>query len=297
MVHRLGRTGSQYLRQSPAPLRIVAFLGALVLLALPVAGPLHWLDMQQPEVHWGIAVLLTLAASFLLLVGPWLRRIHHIPHPWQRLGWGWRGWWWRGWSQGWALGAVGVAGLYGWQVGLGWGQWQGLTLAIIPLALEGALMATVVGWAEELVFRGWLLFELEVDYAPAIALGINSLLFALAHYIRPWDVILATWPQFIGLLLLGVTLGWARRSPMVGRRGRLLLGGAQAFPAGLHGGLVWGYYLVQVGGLVVTTNRVPPWVTGVEGNPLAGAMGVLLLGAIALIFYRRSRSYQPGLKA
>ena len=135
------------------------------------------------------------------------------------------------------------------------------------------------------------MLELERDYPPAIALVSNGLIFAVAHYIRPWEVILATWPQFLGLLLLGITLVWARRAPGVeGGRGSLSL------PAGLHGGLVWAYYLVQVGNLVRPTGQVPAWVTGIDGNPLAGVMGIVLLGAIAAGLSHRCQGLAAGRK-
>jgi hypothetical protein len=59
---------------------------------------------------------------------------------------------------------------------------------------------------------------------------------------------------------------------------------------GLHGGLVWGYYLVDVADLLDVTGRVPAWVTGVGGNPLAGLLGMTLLGCLAVLLYRWSHS-------
>jgi hypothetical protein len=54
------------------------------------------------------------------------------------------------------------------------------------------------------------------------------------------------------------------------------------FPIGLHGGLVWGYYIINVGELVKYSGQVPDWVTGVNNNPLQGVMGVLLMSVLAL---------------
>jgi fructose-specific phosphotransferase system IIC component len=53
------------------------------------------------------------------------------------------------------------------------------------------------------------------------------------------------------------------------------------FPIGLHGGLVWGYYIINVGELVKYSGLVPDWVTGVNNNPLQGVMGVLLMSVLA----------------
>ena len=44
-------------------------------------------------------------------------------------------------------------------------------------------------------------------------------------------------------------------------------------PIGLHGGLVWGNYIIEVGKLIKYSGAAPQWVTGVNNNPLAGVMG------------------------
>ena len=51
---------------------------------------------------------------------------------------------------------------------------------------------------------------------------------------------------------------------------------------GVHGGLVWGYYIVNVGELVTYSNKVSPWITGVDGNPLAGVTGLVFLAILAV---------------
>jgi membrane protease YdiL (CAAX protease family) len=51
-------------------------------------------------------------------------------------------------------------------------------------------------------------------------------------------------------------------------------------PIGLHAGLVWGYYIVNVGQLIEYSNQVPVWVTGIDGNPIAGVMGLLFLSGL-----------------
>jgi hypothetical protein len=51
---------------------------------------------------------------------------------------------------------------------------------------------------------------------------------------------------------------------------------------GLHAGLVWGYYIINIGELVRYSGSVPDWVTGVNGNPLAGAIGLLFLSVLAV---------------
>jgi hypothetical protein len=56
---------------------------------------------------------------------------------------------------------------------------------------------------------------------------------------------------------------------------------------GLHAGLVGGYYIVNVGQLMQYSGQVPEWVTGIDGNPLAGLMGLGFLSLLAIAMKRR----------
>jgi membrane protease YdiL (CAAX protease family) len=135
------------------------------------------------------------------------------------------------------------------------------------IIFEGLLTGIGVGIAEEIFFRGWLLHELEKDYSPKISLSINALIFAILHFIKPLPEIIRTFPQFPGLLILGIILINAKR------KHRNLLGIA----IGLHSGLVWGYYIFNVGQLIQYYETISPLITGVDNNPLAGVMGILFL--------------------
>jgi hypothetical protein len=50
---------------------------------------------------------------------------------------------------------------------------------------------------------------------------------------------------------------------------------------GLHGGLIWGYYIVNTTHWFKPTGIAPEWVTGIGGNPIAGIVGIAFLMAIA----------------
>jgi uncharacterized protein len=124
---------------------------------------------------------------------------------------------------------------------------------------------------------------LERDYSPRVALWVSSLIFALVHFIKPWEVIQRMWFALPALLFLGVALVWAKRSTRsVKKAQRHLLG----LPIGLHTGLVWGYYVISVGQLVSYNNTVPEWITGIDRNPLSGVLGCVSMGAIALMLRR-----------
>lgn len=144
------------------------------------------------------------------------------------------------------------------------------------VAVEGLFVALGVGLAEELLFRGWLIDELRWNQEAGIALGISSTVYAAVHFIKPWTEILRTLPSFPGLLLLGLTLGWARQACQY-RLGLAI---------GLHAGLVWEYYLIDVTDWIKYTDRVPMWVTGIDQNPLAGLTGVCFLSLLAVTVCR-----------
>ena len=52
---------------------------------------------------------------------------------------------------------------------------------------------------------------------------------------------------------------------------------------GIHGGLVWAYYIINVGGLVKYNQQVPVWVTGIDNNPIAGVMGLIFLSLLLFL--------------
>ncbi len=259
-----------------APVRILLFLFTLALCWAPFAIPIYGIGNRIDPNAAAIAAMSILYIEFLVLLWQWRRRLYGDPTPLkscglqrQRQDVGF-------WLIGVAIALPGLAILFGLQVSLGWAalDWSQFSWRWV---VEGALVGLAIGLAEELLFRGWLLTELEADYSPAIALWSSSLLFAIGHFLRPLAAILATWPQFVGLVILGLTLVWGKRILSSASRG-----GRLSLAIGLHSGLVWSYYVIDVGDLVVSTNRMPAWLTGVGGNPLAGVLGVLCLTLMAI---------------
>lgn len=170
------------------------------------------------------------------------------------------------------IGLLSLLCLFFFEGWLGWLTWRPPTQFLPKVILEGLIVALSIGLAEELLFRGWLVDELQWDYSNTVSLWVSSSLYAVLHFVKPLAEIWRTLPSFPGLLLLGLTLGWARQVS----KGRL------GISIGLHAGLVWGYYVINVGDLVLYSGQVPVWVTGIDRNPLAGSMGLLFLGLIAL---------------
>lgn len=270
-----------------APIRIILFLLTLLGLWLPIAAPMY-LIWGEPV---GVALTILLYCEFLGLIWWWGRKIAKYAHPFRYYGLIFTLKNGRDFLFGLGLGSATLCLFMALQVSLGWLTLQNFNwLAPLPAKLlpaiaiyfvdwqgaivSGLLTSIGVGFAEELLFRGWILSELERDYSPKTALIAASLVFAILHFIKPLDVILATWSQFVGLVILSVALVLARRR-CDGRLGVAI---------GLHGGLVWCYYIVNTTHLLKPTGAVPEWITGLNGNPLAGLMGIIFLSAIAIGF-------------
>lgn len=251
--------------------RLGIFWLILLLLWLPLAAMLILALGLNPATQL-LAVLL-LYSEFVWLIRVWSQRVYGRSRPLKHYGLELSRRNFQELLAGLGLGLMSLFGLFGLQGGLGWLVWQAPMSAFPGIALEGLVVALGIGWAEELLFRGWLLDELEQDYSQLRSQVLGSSLFALLHFLRPLEAILQTWPQFLGLLFLGWALVQARRVA----QGRLGLA------IGLHAGLVWGYYLIDVADLVRISGRVPAWITGVNQNPLAGLLGLLFLGGINLV--------------
>lgn len=263
------------LARLPAPVRLLVFLLVLLLLWLPIAVPIA---LALPDANARtIATMTALFVEFLVWIQLWGRRVHQDARILSTYG--------LVRSQqntlelllGLALGLISLCLMFGVQGGMGWIEWQPAGLSLLKVTLEGLLTGFGTGLAEELVFRGWILDELERDYNPGISLWANSLIFACLHFIKPIPEIIRTFPQFPGLVLLGLALVWAKRST----RHPTCPNGRLGLSIGLHSGLVWGYYIIHVGSLTEYTNQASDWLTGIDQNPLAGAVGLIVLTGIA----------------
>ncbi|WP_138497754.1 CPBP family intramembrane glutamic endopeptidase [Nostoc sp. PA-18-2419] len=268
------------LGECPAPIRLGCFIVTLLLLWLPLAAPIYLL-VHNSNLE-SILTLVLLYIVFIFLLRLWGKHVYQQPQILRRYGLKFTRQNGVDLLHGLATGIINILILFGIEGFLGWLVWQQPKVFLLKVILEGLVVALGIGLAEELLFRGWLLDELQRDYSPPVALWTDAITFATLHFIKPLAVIIQTLPQFPALVLLGLTQVWGKRW----RRGRL------GFPIGLHGGLVWGYYIINVGKLVKYSGQVPDWVTGINNNPLQGVMGVLLMSVLALwIRGRTERSH------
>jgi uncharacterized protein len=252
------------LAKQPAPLRITAFAVILLLIWMPFALPLQ---LFVPDKN--LVSLLTMPWLYLLFLGlllVWGRWVHDRPNLLKDYGMRQPRRWIYDWLGGLGMGYGIVLLIFELQGAIGWTRWVQPSLPVTVLLGQGFIVAALFGWAEELLFRGWLLDEIQRDYSPNLALGISSIIYALLHCLRiaPASV------QLIALTFLGLSLGLAKRIA----RGRLGLS------TGLHSGLVWCYYVLNVGQFFQYTHRVPDWVTGLEHNPLAGLLGIITMAIL-----------------
>ena len=154
-----------------------------------------------------------------------------------------------------------------------WGNWLGMFS--YKVLWNCILLIVGIGFAEELVFRGWLLEELKIQYGFKKAIILQALIFSIAHvgFNLPFWQMLSI---LLGLFLLGILLSLLRI------KDNNSLWGC----AGLHGGLV-GIWFLTNNGLFDISKEAPGWLVGygiANTNPLGGYYGISLL-FFSCIFY------------
>lgn len=173
------------------------------------------------------------------------------------------------------LGVASTFIVFACQLRWGWCTLNKSKIRQLPIAILSIfLVALFVGGVEELVFRGFLFAELQVDYRVWIAAIVSSLIFALLHLV--WER-RETLPQLPGLWLMGMVLVLAR----------FVDGGNLGLPWGLHSGWVWVIATIDTVGAIDYTGNVSELVTGKYNKPLAGVAGIaclLLSGGILYLF-------------
>ncbi len=178
---------------------------------------------------------------------------------------------------GFGLGVLSLSVLFGLQTALGWVTWQPIDgRRLVTVLLPTLLLSLWIGGTEELVFRGFVLTQLEQDYPLGAAAAISSLIFALLHLI--WER-QETVPQLPGLWLMGIVLVLAR----------WVDGGSLGLAWGLHTGWVWAIASLDSVQMINYTGITSEWVTGKNGKPLAGAAGILCLMATGGILWMIDR--------
>ena len=259
-------------------IRLGSFILCLFLPWLPSAALIYFLvDDSNLQT---ILTMVPLAIGFFLFLPVWGKYVHQQKRIFEYYGLEFTRRNGVALLRGLAIGIINILILFSLQGMLGWLVWEKPSVLLLKIVLEGSITGLGVGLAEELFFRGFIYDELQRDYSPSVVLWANSIIFATAHFIKPLPEIIQTSPQFLGLLLLSLACTWAKRSCR----------GGLGLSIGIHGGLVWGYYIINVGNLINYSGSVPTWITGVNNNPLAGVMGLLALTLLTLSMRLSSHS-------
>ena len=147
-----------------------------------------------------------------------------------------------------------------------WGYWIG---KIYPnIFFNGVLLMIGVGFAEELIFRGWLLEEFKNQFGLKNAIISQASVFSIVHIgfdLPFWQMI----SILTGLFLLGILLALIRLKDGLSLWGCI----------GLHGGLV-GLWFLTNNGLLEISEDAPQWLVGPgtsNTNPLGGIFGISLM--------------------
>lgn len=254
--------------------RAIAFFWAWLILWLPIAVPLARFLQWQPGQPLASNQKIGLLAS-LYLLAPAIAwgAIVIEGSSFAECGFVWEPQLFISLVLGLGFGVGGLAVVFAIESAAGWIQWQRQNLGKIgELVLPILALGLWIGGTEELVFRGFLLNELNRDYSLWIAALISSIIFALLHLV--WEQ-KETLPQLPGLAIMGFVLVLAR----------LADGGNLGLAWGLHAGWIWGLTCLESASTIAPTGKGPVWVTGWSEKPLAGAAGLLYLLAMAAILW------------
>ena len=143
--------------------------------------------------------------------------------------------------------------------------------------LNAILLIVGIVFAEEIVFRGWLMEEMVLLFGLRKGIILQSIIFSLAHY-RSDISLLALIPFLSGLFLFGLVLTLRRTIDK----------GSLWGCVGLHGGLVGIWYLID-SGMVVFSIDTPYLLLGPSinmVNPIGSVVGITIL-LITIFFQRR----------
>ncbi|MDC3019491.1 CPBP family intramembrane metalloprotease [Prochlorococcus sp. AH-736-E15] len=141
--------------------------------------------------------------------------------------------------------------------------------------INSIFLLIVIGFAEEIIFRGWLLEELKNQFGLKKAIVAQASIFSIVHLgfdLPFWEMI----SILTGLFLLGILLSLIRLKDKNSLWGCI----------GLHGGLV-GLWFITNNGLLVISKDSPKWLVGpgsINTNPLGGLVGISLIIIFCLIY-------------
>jgi membrane protease YdiL (CAAX protease family) len=259
---------------APSLLRVITFLGSWAIIWLPiiflVSRFINWQPQQSLTPKQKLILLASLYPLAPLMI--WFAtQVEEIS--WVDCGLKWQPSFLISLATGLLIGIVGVGVIFTLESWLGLINWQWENIQrLLALALPILMVGLGVGFIEELVFRGFILYELALDYGYPTAAIVSSVIFALLHLV--WER-QETIPQLPGLWLMGIILAGAR----------LVDGGSIGLAWGLHAGWIWGLSCLDSAELLTYTAKEITWISGVNRQPLAGLGGIFCLVGTGLFLW------------
>ncbi len=150
------------------------------------------------------------------------------------------------------------------------------------ILLNSIVLGLGVGFAEEIIFRGWLLEELKFEYGAEISIALQAIVFSLVHNLSNeifWNIV----GLRLGLILLGLFLSLVR----IREKGSLWN------CIGIHGGLVGIWFFINHG-LIEFKENTPSFLAGPFTqnipNPIGGVSGILILLVLCIFYAIKSKN-------
>ncbi|WP_245152795.1 CPBP family intramembrane glutamic endopeptidase [Prochlorococcus marinus] len=159
-------------------------------------------------------------------------------------------------------------------------SWTGEFSPII--LLNSIALGLGVGFAEEIIFRGWLLEELKFEYSIKISIALQAIVFSFVHNISTeifWNII----GLRLGFILLGIFLSFVR----IRDKGSLWN------CIGIHGGLVGIWFFIN-NGLIEFKENTPSFLAGPFTqnipNPIGSFTAILILLLLCIFYAIKSKN-------
>jgi len=149
------------------------------------------------------------------------------------------------------------------------------------ILLNSIVLGLGVGFAEEIIFRGWLLEELKFEYGTKISIALQAIVFSFVHNLSNdifWNII----GLRLGFILLGIFLSLVK----IRDKGSLWN------CIGLHGGLVGIWFFIN-NGLIEFKENTPSFLAGPFTqnipNPIGSISAILILLLLCIFYALKSK--------
>ncbi|MBO8218565.1 CPBP family intramembrane glutamic endopeptidase [Prochlorococcus marinus] len=153
------------------------------------------------------------------------------------------------------------------------------------ILLNSILLGLGVGFAEEIIFRGWLLEELKFEYGTEISIALQAIVFSFVHNLSNeifWNIL----GLRLGFILLGIFLSLVR----IRDKGSLWN------CIGIHGGLVGIWFFIN-NGLIEFKENTPSFLAGPFTqnipNPIGSFSAILILLLLCIFYAVKSKKIFP----